>query len=173
MLERIAAGDSEAVRECLAKYGDLVWSLARSFTGNDADAEDAVQDIFILLWERADRFDRHAGSEVTFVSVLARRRLIDRWRRASRQPRAAELDPEARTGDLPPALDEDLAAAREALATLSADEREVLELSVCRGRSHQQIAESTGLPLGTVKTRVRRALARVRECVSGAQERTA
>src|SRR3954470_14464574 len=84
LLGRVAAGDQQAVRECLARYGGLVWSIARRFEA--ADAEDAVQEIFLDLWKSAARFDRQIASEASFVAMIARRRLIDRKRTRGRRP---------------------------------------------------------------------------------------
>lgn len=84
ILERVAAQDPTSFRECVEKYGGLVWSLARRFTPNHADAEDATQEIFLDLWQKAGRWDRNKSSEVTFVTMLARRKLIDRFRKSNR-----------------------------------------------------------------------------------------
>src|SRR5436190_14026687 len=84
LLGRVAAGDEAAVRECLARYGGLVWSIARRF--EPSDAEDAVQEIFLDLWKSAARFDRAVASETAFVAMIARRRLIDRRRTRGRRP---------------------------------------------------------------------------------------
>ena len=81
LLNRVAAGEMAAMQECINQYGGLVWSLARRFSASAADAEDAVQEVFITLWKYASRFDESKGSETTFVSMIARRRLIDRLRR--------------------------------------------------------------------------------------------
>ncbi|HEY1068798.1 MAG TPA: sigma-70 family RNA polymerase sigma factor, partial [Pirellulales bacterium] len=88
LLPRVAAGQPSAVDECLARYGGLVWSLARRHTNNTSDAEDAVQEIFIDLWRSAARFNPQAASEATFVAMIARRRLIDRRRKQSSAPQA-------------------------------------------------------------------------------------
>ncbi|MBX9623103.1 MAG: sigma-70 family RNA polymerase sigma factor, partial [Gemmataceae bacterium] len=86
VLPRVAVGDPAAVRECIARYGPLVWGLARRLVPNPADAEDAAQDVFISLWQSAGRYDPAQAAEVTFVAMIARRRLIDRRRRARRHP---------------------------------------------------------------------------------------
>ena len=77
-LQRVADGDGDAIKICIDAYGSIVWSLARRMTTNNEEAEDAVQEIFIDLWKSAERFDPQQGSEVTFVAMIARRRLIDR-----------------------------------------------------------------------------------------------
>ena len=84
LLERIGRGDRTAVAECIDTYGGLVWSLARQFQANEADAEESVQEIFMEIWTRANRYDAGKASEATFISMLARRRLIDRIRRQQR-----------------------------------------------------------------------------------------
>ena len=86
VLERIAAGDESAVRECMDQYGGLVWTLARRFSESAADAEDASQEIFLEIWKSAARFDPARGSESVFVTTVARRRLIDRLRARKRRP---------------------------------------------------------------------------------------
>lgn len=91
ILHRVAAGQSQAFEQCLDRFGGLVWSLARRFCPTTAEAEDAVQEIFIDLWRSASRFDEAVSSEVTFVAMIARRRLIDRQRRLGRRPRSEPL----------------------------------------------------------------------------------
>ena len=95
LLSRVAKGDTAAIDECLDRYGGLVWSLARRLSPTTADAEDAVQEIFIDLWRSAGRYSEQLGEEVTFVSTLARRRLIDRLRSLRRTPDPVPIDGEA------------------------------------------------------------------------------
>lgn len=170
ILPRIARGESGAVDECLDRYGGLVWSLAGRLA--PTDAEDAVQEIFIDLWKNAWRFRDGIGTEVAFVSTLARRRLIDRRRRADRAPPAVPLDPTTPADAKQPATDlaaaEDLERVRQCLGGLKDRGREALELSVYDGLSQSQIAERLGAPLGTIKTLIRRALLQLRECVRSA-----
>ena len=165
VLKRIAAGDPAAVVDCMNRYGGLVWSLVRSRIRNAADAEDATQDIFIELWKSAARFDPAVASETVFIAMIARRRLIDRLRARGREPVTEEFDEAlARTDPLgtqaADAADADTAA--RALATLEAGQREVVLLSIVQGMSHSEIATATGKPLGTVKTLLRRGIAKVR-----------
>ncbi|MHC4784427.1 MAG: RNA polymerase sigma factor, partial [Planctomycetota bacterium] len=90
LLQRVAAGDMAAMQECIDEYGGLIWSLARRFCPSPAEAEDAVQEVFIALWENASRFDDSKGTEVTFVAMIARRRLIDSGRKHQRRQQAVE-----------------------------------------------------------------------------------
>lgn len=166
VLEAVAAGDAAAVRQSIDRYGPLVWSLARRRCRSDADAEDAVQDVFIALWESAAGFDPGRGAEVTYVSMIARRRIIDRARKdasdRSLQARAAaRAEPAVRREPLADTADE-VRRAAEALSKLSDDEQRLVKLAVHFGLTHEEIARHAGLPLGTVKTRIRRGLMRVR-----------
>ncbi len=167
VLHRIAAGDQQAVRECLDRYGSLVWSIARRRLASSQEAEDAVQEIFVDVWRNASRFDPEKASETTFVTMIARRRLIDRHRRNQRRPQEQGL-PEALPSQDASAtdkleLEDEAAQAAEALSELREDQRRVLELSIYHGLSHDEIARKTNIPLGTVKTHIRRGLMRVRE----------
>lgn len=166
VLPRVATGDPSAVRECLCRYRRLVFSLAQRSLGHVADAEDATQDIFIDLWRNAGRFDPTQASEPTFVAMIARRRLIDRHRRAARRPAPAALDIDYPQPDPRPTefeLADEVRLARQALAELRDDQRTVLLLAIDRGLSHEEIAAHTALPVGTVKTHIRRGLIRIRE----------
>ena len=167
VLVRIAAGESSAVREVIDLYGDLVWSLARRFTGSDADAEEAVQDIFVLLWRKAHHFDPTRGAEATFVSVLARRTLIDRWRRSKRRPDLSTLDASEITPAQTARLESDELSAQafRTFAQLDPDTQMALRLSIEFGCSHTDIAEITDTPLGTIKTRIRTGLRTIRDAM--------
>ncbi len=166
ILQRIAASDKTAVQECIDKYGGLVWSLARRLAFNDAEAEDAVQEIFIELWKSAGRFDPAQSGEVTFVAMIARRRLIDRKRQQQRQEKTVSLDDDVNKNE--PQYNEqlevrsDAAVAYRAMQQLRPEQQKVLQLAIYQGLTHQEISGATGIPLGTVKTYVRRGLSQIR-----------
>jgi RNA polymerase sigma-70 factor (ECF subfamily) len=168
LLPRIAAGDRTAIRDCIARYGGLVWSLARR--GSPTDAEDAVQEIFLDLWKSAARFDPTMGSEITFVATIARRRLVDRRRQRQRAPDTETMEANAQAAaapasSVPPEMGAEAALAARALDQLRPEQRQVLILTACHGLSHEEVATSTGMPLGTVKAHARRGLIRVREAL--------
>lgn len=169
ILQRIAAGDPHAVQDCMDTYGGLIWSMARKKGLPAAEADDIVQEVFIQLWKSAERYDPSLASETTFVAMIARRRLIDRLRKVGRRPRTQEIVP-----DLHDKADGEhqqlearveLSVAQKALGVLRPKERHVVLLSAYHGMSHSQIAEETGIPLGTVKTYIRRGLMRVKEAL--------
>ena len=167
ILERVARGDQKAVRQCIDEFGGLVWAIARRMTRSRADAEDAVQEIFVDVWRSASRFDAAQGSEKVFVTTIARRRLIDRIRRGRMN---AFMDGEEMLEDLrfaePGNGGEIRAEAEQAakvVARLRPDQRKVLRLGLLEGLTHSEIASATGMPLGTVKTQMRRGLIQVRQ----------
>lgn len=176
LLPRVARGESGAIKACIDRFGGLIWSLARRMTFNDAEAEDAVQEIFVEVWQSAYRYDAGVASETAFVAMIARRRLIDRRRKADRRPSYTHL-PEGVVGsnDADAAslqVSEDAARASAAMSKLSSEQQRVLRLSIFHGLSHEKIARSTGLPLGTVKTHARRGLIRIRELLEEASKGT-
>jgi len=169
ILQRIAQGDRTAVAACVEEYGGLVWSLANRYLRNlGEDPEDAVQEIFSELWRQAARFDPAKGGEPAFVATIAHRRLTDQQRRVAARGRAvagfAENLPKV---DVSPANPggTDAAKAIEAFQKLTKEEQEVLSLSVLQGLSHERVAHAINIPIGTVKTRIRRGLIRLREAL--------
>ena len=168
LLIRVAEGDPGAVREVLSRYSALVWSLASGLSKDPHEVEDVVQDIFVDVWRSAKRYDPKMASEATFIATIARRRVIDRRRRAGRRVDPEPLEEELAPGENDPGLrqvelDDEAAQAREVVAQLTGDRRRVLELSVVSGLTHREIAADTGIPLGTVKSHIRRGLAEVTE----------
>ena len=167
VLKRIAAGDPAAVSDCIDRYGALVWSLARRHLRQHADAEDAVQEIFIEIWRNAARFDPGIASEATFITMISRRRLIDRQRKQSRTIATQSMVEEpaacSRTHQDGVDMEEDAGRVRLFMGRLRAEERRVLELALLDGLTQSEIAEAASMPLGTVKTHARRGLMRLRE----------
>ena len=169
LLPRIASGDERAVRDCVVRYGALVWSLARRWTAESGDAEDAVQEIFIDLWKTAARYDSTRTSESGWVAMIARRRLIDRARRRERLPALESIpDDFDAASESERDLDREWRAeqARAVLRELPPAQRRMLELSLLHGRTHDEIARETETPLGTVKSHIRRGLQRARDLLA-------
>jgi RNA polymerase sigma-70 factor (ECF subfamily) len=167
LLKRISTGDKTAVQECLKKYGGLVWSLAKRMSASHEDAEDAVQEIFLDVWKNAARFDETQAGEATFISMIARRRLIDRLRYSNRRLSPISLEDEISEpsvrSDQTLLISIEARQAAKAIQQIRPEQRQVLELSIVQGMSHQEISDATGIPLGTVKTHARRGLMQVRE----------
>jgi RNA polymerase sigma-70 factor (ECF subfamily) len=167
LLSRVAAGDAASVREVLARYGGLVWSIARRF--EPMETEDAVQEIFLDLWKSAARFDPNIASETAFIAVIARRRLIDRRRTRRRRPTTEQVTelPVVVDGASTPDVCAEANQAARAMQQLRPEQRQVVMLSACHGMSHGEIATQTGMPLGTVKAHARRGLLSIRAALLG------
>ena len=176
ILKRIALGDKSAVEDCLRAYGGLVWSIARRMLRNNEDVEDAVQEIFLDVWKNAERFDESQSSETTFVAMIARRRLIDRIRYTNRRISADSLEdmvvePWTRSDKTMQVCIEANEAAK-AMESLRPEQKQVLYLSIVQGLSYQEIADQTGMPLGTVKTHARRGILQTREVLGLGNEKS-
>lgn len=172
-LQRIAAGDEDAIGPCMKQYGALVSSLARRFLP-PADIDDAVQEIFIELWKNAERYSPDKAAESTFIAMIARRRLIDRVRKNARRPKLQPMETTFGLGEHDKAIKsdmhEDLGRANRAMAELSEQQKLVIRLSLTEGKSHQEIADTTGMALGSVKTHLRRGMIRLRELIAAQTE---
>jgi RNA polymerase sigma-70 factor (ECF subfamily) len=168
LLQQVAAGQGNAVAEVIDAYGGLVWSLARKYFGRSAEAEDAVQDAFIAVWKAADRYDPEVAAESTYIAMIARRRMIDQLRKAGRRIDAQPLDssPEPENESNNRLADEEqVEAVLKAIDELDPPQPEVIRHSLMDGLTHPEIAEKMGLPLGTVKTHIRRGLIKVRQAL--------
>lgn len=169
LLVRVAQGDAVAARECVNRYGNLIWSIARRFAHTHANAEELVGEIFNEIWRSAPRFDPLQGSEAVFVATIARRRLIDRMRHAARQgsPESSGIHSLSwdKSGNSFAACEEARAAAR-AISQLRPELQRVLERGILQGLSHSEIADQLQLPVGMVKTMMYRGLVQVRELMS-------
>ena len=171
LLAEVATGDSKAFEELTKKYGNLIWSIARRYLSNQAEAEDAVQEIFLALWQSASRFDANKGSEITFIATIARRRLIDGLRKNNKHKILQSID-DGISDDVfkqKSNLEKnaELSLAIGILETLEKKDQELLSLSIYQGYSHVEIAKLLNLPLGTVKTKIRRNLMKIREKIKG------
>jgi len=165
-LERVAEGHGSAVQECVDEYGPLVWSLTRKMVGNQEDAEDVVQDIFVDVWRSAPRFDPSKASARGFVAMIARRRLVDRIRRQQSRPRLVQFPEGFQMGTDEHERTEAVATAPQILGLLDRlrdDHKQFVQMAVLEGMTHKEISDKTGTPLGTVKSGIRRSLISMRE----------
>ncbi len=166
ILPKIAAGESHAMSACITKYGTMVWSITKNYIHDVTEAEDLVQEIFTEVWKKAGTFNPAMAAESTFIGLIARRRSVDFLRRKNRRPEFEQL--EVAKSLIQPMTDEssvscDPDAVQSSLASLPSETRHLFQLFFENGLTHPEIAEKTGLPLGTVKTRLRRGLISIRE----------
>jgi len=171
LIERVATGDlDEPMGALYDLYSSRLYGLGIRLLGDRGLAEELVQETFLRLWRSAPRFDRELGSGTTFIYTIARRVAIDLRRRRSSRPHAALVDVDRLGSEhTTPSHEGEVELAigvREALDTLSSDQRAVLVLHYDHDLTQNQIAQQLGIPLGTVKTRTYhglRALRRVLE----------
>ncbi len=189
LVSAVAAGSEDALAELYDRHAGAIHATALRMTGDRGVAEDVVQEVFLTLWNRAERFDPQLGSLAAWLGTIARHRAVDRLRAAGRRPRlvalggpgddspAEALERAAEAGRVGAAFDagdpvvvleaaEARAAINAALETMPAPEREVILLAYRDDLTQSEIATRLGWPLGTVKTRTRRALGRLRQALA-------
>jgi len=173
LVAAMAAGDAEALRTLNGRYGRALAGLTRRFLADESDAEEVVADVLWQAWREAKIFDPARGSVAVWLVTLARSRAIDRLRalRARKPPLeeqpasepavdpTMELDREQRAGTV-----------RTALAELDSNERAALELAYFSDLSQSEVAKKLGIPLGTVKTRMRSAMMKLRDALAERHE---
>ncbi len=176
LVERVAAGDADALAELYDGQIRLVFSAACRIVERPTEAEEVVQDVFTYVWKNAARFDRTRGTVAAWLLAITRSRSLDRLRGRRARPDASESGNEHLLAQVPANVANQeqrlLAAAdverlRAALWALPQAEREPIELAYYGGLSQTEIAERLRAPLGTVKTRVRNGLMRLRSALDG------
>jgi RNA polymerase sigma-70 factor (ECF subfamily) len=173
LVEGLLAGDDVAIRAIYARFGRPVYTLGMRLLGTREAAEELTQDVFLTAWRKAARFDATRGRLSTWLMTIAHNLAVDRLRRETgvtrptlvlvdEVPEQAGIDEEALM------LERD--AAVRALASLSDAERRLLARAYFRGLTAREISEADGIPLGTVKTRLRAALIKVRRANEGKEQ---
>jgi RNA polymerase sigma-70 factor (ECF subfamily) len=168
----MAAGDRAAFTPFYDRYAALAFGLLRRMLRDADEAAEVLQDVFWELWLGAAEYDPARGSPEAWVTVRARSRGIDRVRSVRRRGEMLvapvnEAAAEPAAGDNPSALVEDREMVHGVLRELPDDQRRVIELAYLKGLTHTQISARLGLPLGTVKTRMRLGMERLRGLVGG------
>ena len=195
LVRAVAGGSEEALAALYDRHVDGIHAVALRLSGDRGIAEEVVQETFLALWNRAELFDPALASLATWLRSIARNRTVDRLRALGRRPTLVSFGGRGDVGDDDPGLDRlgpdvvvlggaapDLdpvvaaevssvrAAIKAALATMPDVERTVIVLAYREGLTQQEIAERLDWPLGTVKTRTRRALARLRELLEADEQ---
>ncbi len=168
-MQKVAAGDEEAVGELYDRFSSLVYKVARQLLPTQAEAEDAIQEIFVRLWQTADRYDPRRAKLVTWVMLIARRHLIDRLRRSAVRPdiSALEADVPSRGDEAGPGASGERTERFERLLARIAElpelQRIVIERAYLQGFTLREVSEQLDAPLGTIKSALSRGLTRLRE----------
>jgi RNA polymerase sigma-70 factor (ECF subfamily) len=172
LMRLIALAQEQALGALYDRYGRLVYSLAFNATGDPGLAEEITQDVFLRVWNKAETYNPQQGKVVTWMSSIARYRAIDLIRQRGIRPEGNRLDwAEGDALDLPDSLNiesevemsQSRQRVRTALAQLPPEQRQALAYAFYQGYSHSQIAEALSEPLGTVKTRIRLAMQKLRQ----------
>lgn len=178
LLAAMAAGDRSAAGPFYDRHGAVVYGLALHMTRERADAEDVVLDVFAQVWREASRFDATRGSVMAWLTTITRTRALDHLRARQRRDDAAErasvfVDTPVAMGTAPAsptdALEqsERVAAVQAAMGALPRPQRQAIELAYFEGLTHHEVAATLQEPLGTIKTRIRLGLLKLRERLAG------
>ena len=164
LVSAIRSGDEQAMAQLYDRYSPIIYSVALRVLGDTGAAEDILQEVFLQLWRSPDMFDASRGSMPGWLAVIARNRAIDSLRKRR---------PETDITEVVVSVEPDLAAKAEwsraadkirgALGGMPGPQRSALEMAFFEGLTHTEIAEKTGAPLGTVKTRIRAGLMTLRK----------
>ncbi len=171
-MQGVAANQESAVGELYDRFGSLTFRMAIQCMPTRAEAEDAVQEIFVRLWKTADRYDPRKAALVTWVMLLTRRHLVDKLRRKRARIKTATLDDSLASGvgawdeskvSARMERDEHFAALILRVQTLPQLQKTVVMRAYLGGQTLRQIGEELDIPLGTIKSALSRALVRLRE----------
>lgn len=169
-LRAMARGEHGALAGCYDQIGPVVFSLAVRMMRDRAAAEDVTQDIFVQVWKQAERYDASRGTAEGWIMMIARTRILDRLRSRAAgvvlKPMGDQVPEAPDAEDWPDDLAitrEDASAVRRAVGELPGEQREAVELAFFDGLTQAEIAEKLKVPLGTIKTRIRLGLLKIRE----------
>lgn len=169
LLKAIAGGDRAALSTLYERTNAKLYGICSHLLGNEAEAEEVLQDVYLIVWQKAERFDENKASPITWLAVLTRNRAIDRLRR--RRLKTAALDDAGEVADDSDTafelLEQDEQSARLAGCIEELDERPraMIRAAFLDGATYPQLAEREAVPLGTMKSWIRRALLRLRGCL--------
>jgi RNA polymerase sigma-70 factor (ECF subfamily) len=166
LMQRIRGHQPEALSRMYDLYSTLVYSIAMRVLRDGAAAEDVMQEVFLKIWQQPESFADHRGSLCGWLAVVTRNRAIDRIRGTKQFENVDDLQLSNNT-DLGADAEREimLGRVRTVLATMPADQRQAMEMAFFEGHTHTEIAEQTGQPLGTIKTRIRAALSSLRKAL--------
>ncbi len=173
LLQRIAGGCRDSFGALYDAFSAALFGITLGVTRNPSEAEEVLQDAFLKIWHKADHYDPALGKASTWIIHLTRNLAIDRLRKRQRRDKLndrASAEPAFENEQNPPSSPliaaETARAVRDALAKLPPDQKRALELAFFHGLTQTEIAEALGEPLGTIKSRIRRAMERVRFILS-------
>lgn len=176
LLRAVAGGDEAALSELYDRYRLILFGLLLRILHSRAEAEDCLQEVFIQVWRQASGFNEARGRPFTWLVTMARSRAIDRLRALSSRDRTAQTAARETVEEVSDAATDAIrseqgARVRAALAALPPEQRHALELAYFEGLTQTEIAERLKQPLGTIKTRTRSGMMKLKEMLSGIGEK--
>ncbi len=168
---RLAAGEQAALGDIYNSTHAKLFGIALRILGNRRDAEDTIQDVYVALWQKAKRYDPTRASPISWLAVVARNSAIDRLRRRAGRGTSAPVEAAEALADPVPLADDQLvdvehsARIHGCLAELEAQQGEAIRGAYLEGQTYAALAARQGVPLGTMKSRIRRGLARLKTCL--------
>ena len=174
-MSRLARGESAALEDVYRATSAKLFGICLRILKDEKEAEDALQDVYLTLWRRADRFDPARASPISWLATFARNRAIDRLRSGKARRSAAPESEAAPIADASPLAEAMLIdAEREArihgcLDTLDETPRDAIRTAFFEGRTYAELAENMGVPLGTMKSWIRRGLTKLKACMEAGE----
>ena len=174
-MARLAKGERSALEDVYRATSAKLFGICLRILGDEKEAEDALQDVYITLWRRADRYDPQRASPVAWLATFARNRAIDRLRTGKVRRGAVAVEDAASISDAAPLAEEAMIdAEREArvhacLETLDETPRDAIRTAFFEGRTYAELAERHEVPLGTMKSWIRRGLTRLKTCMEAGE----
>ncbi|WP_435203050.1 sigma-70 family RNA polymerase sigma factor [Qipengyuania sp. 902] len=174
-MSRLAGGDRAALEDIYRATSAKLFGICLRILGDEKEAEDALQDVYLTLWRRADRYDPERASPIAWLATFARNRAIDRLRTGKVRGGAVPEDKAASLSDGSPLPDSMLideereARVRACLEELDETPRDAIRSAFFEGRTYAELAERQGVPLGTMKSWIRRGLAKLKACMEAGE----
>ena len=174
-MRRLAGGERKALEEVYRATRVKLFGICLRILGDRKEAEDALQDVYLSLWRRADRYDPSRASPISWLATMARNRAIDRLRAGRARPAAAPIEAAETVPDPAPLADDAISKAQRdarvhrCLDQLDESPRDAIRTAFFEGHTYAELAERRGVPLGTFKSWIRRGLARLKACLEEAE----
>lgn len=170
LMPRIASGDREALRQLYGRTSAKLFGVCLRILSDREESEDVLQEVYLTIWRRADRFDAGRASVMAWISTIARNRAIDRLRARGPLAKAApiedlEIEDEAPRGEALLGAAQDAEALRRCLSELDPRTEKAIRTAFYEGVTYEALAQRLGAPLGTVKSWIRRGLAKLKGCL--------
>ncbi|MGB3378765.1 sigma-70 family RNA polymerase sigma factor [Allopontixanthobacter sediminis] len=170
-MAQLASGDRGALERIYQATSAKLFGICLRILGDRGEAEDALQDVYVSLWQRAKNYDPERGSPISWLAVFARNRAVDRLRKGKVRSGAVAVDEAAGIPDRRPLADavlessERSARVHHCIGTLEERQQDAIRTAFFEGTTYAELAEKRGVPLGTMKSWVRRGLARLKRCL--------